>query len=67
AGPQYQLARAHALGGKKKDAIGALREALKLGFNRPALLEREDFAALRDNADFEKILETVRKSAPGSP
>ncbi|MGH9789883.1 MAG: TPR end-of-group domain-containing protein, partial [Candidatus Acidiferrales bacterium] len=66
-GPQYQLARAHALGGKKKDAIGALREALKLGFNRPALLEREDFAALRDNADFQRILETVRKSAPGSP
>ncbi|MGH9859654.1 MAG: TPR end-of-group domain-containing protein, partial [Candidatus Acidiferrales bacterium] len=66
-GPQYQLARAYALAGKKKEAIRALRESLKLGFNRAALLEREDFTSLRDSAEFQQILETVRKSEPRSP
>ncbi len=63
-GPQYQLARAYALAGKKKEAIRALRESLKRGFNRAALLEREDFTSLRDSAEFQQILETVRKSEP---
>lgn len=67
AGPRFQLARAYALAGKKQEAIRALHESLKLGFNRAALLEREDFASLRDSAEFQRILEAVRESEPRSP
>lgn len=61
-GPHYQIARTHALSGKKKDALRALRQALELGFNRPELLSHEDFASLQSDPEFARLRAEVEKA-----
>jgi len=64
-GPYYQLARAYARAGKKKETIRAVEQAVRRGFNRPDLLEQEEFSSLRGEIEFEKLLDAVARKAPG--
>ncbi|MCM2254272.1 MAG: hypothetical protein NDJ94_01255 [Vicinamibacteria bacterium] len=69
-GPLVNQARAHALAGRKAEAIAALRKALEKGVPRPMvpLAEDPELASLRGDAEFEAILEELRKraAAPGA-
>lgn len=62
----YSLACALARSGKKKDALDALREAIKRGFRDAAAIAAEqDLAPLRSEPGFRKILEELQ--SPGQP
>ena len=57
----YNLACVLARSGKKEGAIDALREAVRKGFNDAAAIEAEpDFATLRREPGFRKILEELK-------
>jgi len=62
-GPFYQLARAYARAGKKKETIRAVEQAVRRGFNRPDLLQQEEFSSLRGEIEFEKLLDAVARKA----
>jgi hypothetical protein len=58
----YTLACAHARDGKKKAAIEALQGAVKKGFTDAAAIETDpDFASLRGEEAFRKIVDGLRK------
>jgi dienelactone hydrolase len=60
----YDLARAHALNGSKKQALAALQQAAGAGYKDAARIEQEAaFAGLRKNAAFQELLKAMR-SAP---
>lgn len=55
--PFYQLARVYAESGNKKKALEALHQAVKRGLRNAKLLQETlEFAALKDNEEFKKIL-----------
>lgn len=65
-GPDVNRARAHALAGRKVEAIAALREALKKGPPRTTipLADDPELSTLRGDPGFEAILEELRKLEP---
>jgi len=61
----YNLACALARGGKKKEALDALAEAVKAGFDRPDMMKKDpDLAALRDDRRFGEIVKKAEEAAP---
>jgi dienelactone hydrolase len=59
--PFYQLAILYAQGGEKRKALGALRRAVENGLKDPALIEgNPDLARLREEAEYRKIIETLK-------
>jgi dienelactone hydrolase len=59
-GPDYQMARLHAIKGKKKEVLASLREAVKKGLRSAELLRTTpEFAALQSEAEFQKILDAL--------
>jgi Tfp pilus assembly protein PilF len=62
--PLYNLACLEAPLGRPQEAIVLLRQALKAGFERPALLEQsDDFASIRQLADYPRLLADARDNA----
>ncbi|MFQ5694480.1 MAG: hypothetical protein ACE5HB_00670 [Terriglobia bacterium] len=62
--PFYQLARVHALTGKKKQALQALERAVANGLKNPQLLlETDEFAALRESEQFRQLLARLETEA----
>lgn len=60
----YNEACSLAVDGEKEKALKALGEAMELGFNDFAQIEKdEDLASLRDGADFKKFLEEQKALA----
>ncbi len=56
----YNLGCSHALLGNKDEALDALREAVRLGFNNRELFERDvDLASLHDDPRFESLLQEL--------
>jgi dienelactone hydrolase len=65
AGIFFTLGRAYALNGDKKKALEALKMAIEKGFANAAELEsNEAFNALRNEVEFKKIVEELKKKAP---
>ena len=59
----YELAAAYARVGSKGRATTALSQAIERGFSDLARIEQnEDFATLRDDADFKKVLASLKKT-----
>jgi dienelactone hydrolase len=59
----YELAAAYARAGNKSKATAALGRAIERGFSDVARIEQnEDFAILRDDADYQKLLASLKKS-----
>ncbi len=59
----YDLAGAYARLRNKSKATKALGRAIELGFSDLARIEQnEDFATLRDDADYKKLIASLRKS-----
>lgn len=60
--PFYDLAAAYARAGNKGRATTALSQAIERGFTDLARIEKnEDFAILRNDADFERLVSGLRK------
>jgi predicted Zn-dependent protease len=58
----YDLARAQAMAGNKREALAALQQAHGAGFKDSVRVEREAaFKSLRKNAAFLELLETMKK------
>ena len=58
----YHLSRIYALGGNRKDALKALRNAVEKGFkNATELVDNPDFEKIRGDPDFLRILGTINK------
>jgi dienelactone hydrolase len=58
----YNLACAYALGGRKGDAMAALKRAIANGFNDVAMLETDrDLDALRDESGFQAIVTSLKR------
>jgi predicted Zn-dependent protease len=58
----YHLARAHSLGGRKNEAIAALRNAVAKGYRDFDALESDkDLEPLRKQAAYRKIIEDLKK------
>jgi dienelactone hydrolase len=58
----YHLARAYSLGGRKKEAIAALKNAVAKGYKDIAALEsNQDLEPLRKESDYQKIIEDLKK------
>lgn len=66
-GPYFQIAKTFAQAGKKKEAIRALQEAVKRGFNRTDLLEQQEFDDLRSEAQFQTVVAAVARNAGNAP
>lgn len=59
----YELAAAYARVGSKARATTALGRAIELGFSDLAGIEQnEDFASLRNDADFKKVIASLKKT-----
>ncbi len=59
---RYVLARAYALGGRKKKALDSLRSAVERGFTDLARVEQnKDFDALRSDAEYKKLVEELKQ------
>jgi dienelactone hydrolase len=60
----YKAATAYALAGERKQALAALKNALRAGFDNPARL-RDDraLASLRDTREFRDLLQQVARGA----
>lgn len=59
----YELAAAYARVGSKGRATTALGQAIELGFSDLARIEQnEDFATLRNDADFKKVIASLKKT-----
>jgi hypothetical protein len=62
-GPYVQKARAYAVSGDKKRAISNLRKAVDRGFkNLSNALADEEFASLRQDSEFKKLLSDINRS-----
>jgi pimeloyl-ACP methyl ester carboxylesterase len=60
----FSLARACALGGDKKQALEALKKAVELGFtNVDEIAENADFASIRNDAAYKRLIEDARRKA----
>jgi tetratricopeptide (TPR) repeat protein len=58
----YKLAAAQAQMGQKENALSSLKKAIEHGFNDSEKLENDfDFKSIRDEKQFKKILEEVKK------
>lgn len=58
----YGLARARALGGDKKKALAALKQAVAGGYKDAARVEQDEaFAKLRDDAAFQALVAAMKK------
>lgn len=67
-GPAYQIARAYARLGDRRNALRALRNAADRGMTDTALLrEAPEFAPWRARPDFQKILARVEANAARRP
>src|SRR5262245_38657273 len=61
----FSLARACALGGDKKQALEALKKAVELGFtNADEIAGNADFASIRNEAAYKRLIEDARQKAP---
>lgn len=59
-GPDYQMARVHAIKGKKKEVFESLRDAVQKGLRSTDLLRNTpEFAVLQSEPEFQKILESL--------
>ena len=59
----YELAAAYARVGNKSQATKALGQAIERGFSDVARIEQnEDFAILRNDADYKKLVSGLKKS-----
>jgi tetratricopeptide (TPR) repeat protein len=64
----YQLARAYALGKDQRRALTVLRESVENGFSDLDQLEKKsDFAALRSEADYTRIVDMLKQRLVVSP
>ena len=64
AGIFFSLARAYALNGNRKKALEALKTAVEKGLTDPAAVEQnEAFIALREDAEFKKIVGELKRKA----
>ena len=64
----YNAACSLALGGKKDEAIAALRELADKGYNNPEFLRNDaDFASLKDDPRMGRILAKMEKTAEKNP
>jgi dienelactone hydrolase len=61
----YHLARAYALAGEKKQALGALQKAADGGFADSSALATDEFAGLQKERKFHEIFELVKKNEAG--
>jgi arylsulfatase A-like enzyme/Tfp pilus assembly protein PilF len=62
--PPYNLACLEGSQNRPEEAVALLRQALKGGFERPALLEEsDDFASVRRLADYPQLLADARENA----
>jgi tetratricopeptide (TPR) repeat protein len=60
----FSLARACALGGDKRQALEALKKAVELGFtNADEIAGNADFAAIRNEAAYKRLIEDARRKA----
>jgi pimeloyl-ACP methyl ester carboxylesterase len=60
----FSLARACALSGDKKQALEALKKAVELGFtNADEIAGNADFASIRNEAAYKRLIEDVRRKA----
>jgi poly(3-hydroxybutyrate) depolymerase len=60
----FNLARVYSLNNEKGRAIEALKRAVEKGFKDPSALEGEkDLNSLRNEAEYKKILEDIKKSS----
>ncbi len=60
--PIYYLASDFALLGDKKGCLKALQQAVDGGyFNYPAMLRQSDFDSMRDDPEFQKVLEDAKE------
>ncbi len=58
----YHLTRVYSMGGKKKEAVASLRNAVAKGFKDVALLESSpDLEPLRSMPEFQKIIEDLKR------
>ncbi|MBI3649457.1 MAG: hypothetical protein HY231_00225 [Acidobacteria bacterium] len=58
----FSLARAYALNGDQRKALEALKTAVAKGFSDAAMIEKnEAFNGLRDDAEFHKIVDGLKK------
>jgi dienelactone hydrolase len=64
AGISFSLARAYALNGNRKKALDALKNAVEKGLTDIAAVEKnEAFIALREDAEFKKIVDELKRKA----
>ena len=67
-GPSFALARAHAANGRKKQALDALREAVRKGLRSADLLRSTpEFAPLQSAPEFQKIVQSLEQPSPARP
>ncbi|MEM7262975.1 MAG: tetratricopeptide repeat protein [Planctomycetota bacterium] len=58
----YNLACAYALAGEASNAVASLRRAIQHGFRDPEHMQAdEDLRSLRDNSDFQKLIESLQQ------
>ena len=58
--PPFQMARAYALLGQKKNSLAALQRAVSKGFQNPAAIRDEkDFDSLRAEAEYQSIIKSL--------
>lgn len=61
----YDIATYYALAQRRKEAYDALKKAVRCGWSDLPFLEMDDsFRTLRDEAQFKKILQTLKKRKP---
>ncbi|MBV9959297.1 MAG: hypothetical protein JO360_12805 [Acidobacteria bacterium] len=61
-----ELARAFALGKRKKEALNTLRQAVSNGFNDCARIKQAEWKSLREEPDFQEIVKRMNCSVEGS-
>ncbi len=67
-GPPFGLARAHAATGRKKQALEALREAIRKGLRDAELLRTTpEFAPLQSDPEFQRIVQSLEQASPPRP
>ena len=67
-GPPFGLARVHAANGRKKQALDALREAIRKGLRDAELLRTTpEFARLQSAPEFQGIVQSLEQASPPRP
>lgn len=63
----YNMASVYALMGDKKNALDALKRAVNNGFDDALFLQEDsDFESIREDKEYQKLIETIRKKADSS-